>query len=321
MPNLLFIGDINVDILMGGLASLPIVDKEITCQSFQIAVGSSAVIAAAAYASLGGGGGNASFLGLAGNDDYGNFMLRSMNELNINTNLVRRTNAVNTGVTVNLIHQSTRTQITYPGTIAEFNGADITGKDLHGFDHIHFAGPYLQTNFRPHLTRLLQLAKSKNITTSLDPQWDPAETWLYMNDWLPLLTYLFVNEGEALSITRANSLEDAARQLATKTRTPILKAGPQGSLALHHNQLLTAPAKKIPVVDTTGAGDCFDAGFLFATLEKKLPLQDALAFANATGSRSCTFPGGVAHKSSYNDILNFLSTDAPPTGTATVRER
>src|SRR4051812_6947693 len=78
MKKLLFVGDINVDVLMGGLVSLPVIDREITCSSFDIAIGSSAVICAAAFASLGG---NASFLGLAGSDDYGEFMLRGMKEL------------------------------------------------------------------------------------------------------------------------------------------------------------------------------------------------------------------------------------------------
>ena len=75
MKKVLFVGDINVDVLMGDLESLPVVDKEITCKSFDVAVGSSAVICAAAYASLGG---DASFLGLAGKDDYGEFMVKSM---------------------------------------------------------------------------------------------------------------------------------------------------------------------------------------------------------------------------------------------------
>ncbi|MCL2647649.1 MAG: carbohydrate kinase family protein [Phycisphaerales bacterium] len=316
---ILFIGDINVDVLMGGLESLPVVDKEITCKTFDIAVGSSAVICAAAYTSLGG---DSSFLGLAGQDDYGNFMIHAMNELKINTDLVRRTDTIKTGVTINLIHASTRTQVTYPGTICEFDGSDVGEREFKEFSHIHFAGPYLQTKFRPHIIRLLQLAKSLNITTSLDPQWDPREKWEHMNDWLPLLTYLFVNEGEAMSIVNtldyqsrnrkgATSIEDACRALANHTATPIVKTGKDGSMAISRGRggnLARSTAKQVQVIDTTGAGDCFDAGFLFATFEKQLPLAKALQVANATGSRSCTFPGGVAHKSTWSDITHFMET-------------
>ena len=302
MKNVLFVGDINVDVIMGGLQSLPVIDKEIICSSFSVAMGSSAVICAAAYASLGG---KASLLGLCGRDDYGEFMLRSMKELAIDTTRVRLTDKVRTGVTVNLIFENTRTQVTYPGTISEFDGAGVGAADFKGISHIHFAGPYLQTKFRPELARLLALAKSLNITTSLDPQWDPAEKWEHMNEWLPLVTYLFVNEGEAMSLTRATTLEDACRTLQAKTNCAVLKAGKDGSMILQNGKIVSTPARVVKVVDTTGAGDCFDAGFLFATLEKGLPLPDALKIGNATGSRSCMFAGGIAHRSSYDDVLKL----------------
>src|SRR5262249_41895953 len=194
--------------------------------------------------------------------------LHGMKELKINTDRVRRTDRVRTGVTVNMIHDSTRTQVTYPGTIAEFSGADIEKKDFDGVDHIHFAGPYLQTNFRPHITRLLKLAQSMKISTSLDPQWDMTEKWEFMDQWLPLLSYLFVNEGEAMSLAKAKNLEEACRTLQSKTACAILKAGKDGAMAIVNGKLERVPAHPVKVVDTTGAGDCFDAGFLFATFVK-----------------------------------------------------
>jgi sugar/nucleoside kinase (ribokinase family) len=304
MKSVLFTGDINVDVLMGGLASLPVVDKEIICTSFDVAVGSSAAICACAYASLGG---NSSFLGLAGEDDYGQFMLRSMNELGVQTKRVRRTSAVHTGVTVNLSYQSTRTQITYPGTISAFDGADVGGDDLRGINHLHFAGPYLQTHFRPHLGRLLKLARQMGISTSLDPQWDPSEKWEFMDQWLGDLDYLFVNEGEAMSIAGAASVGKAAQILAGRTRCAVVKAGSAGSVVYCGGVLHRGKARKVKVIDTTGAGDCFDAAFLYATLEKNFPLPEALRLAGACGSRSCTFAGGVAHRSTYQDLLDFLA--------------
>jgi sugar/nucleoside kinase (ribokinase family) len=319
MKKVLFVGDINVDVLMGGLESLPVLDKEITCRSFDIAVGSSAVISAAAYASLGGGDGTrkegeagSSFLGLAGRDDYGEFMIRRMKELGIRTDLVRRTDKVRTGVTVNLIYQNTRTQVTYPGTISEFEGTDVGERELAGIDHMHFAGPYLQTKFRPEIERLLKLAKSLGITTSLDPQWDPREKWEHMQEWLGLLSYLFVNEGEAISITGAATLEGACRWLSDKTACSVVKAGREGSMILPGGpvgKIYREPAKSVKVVDTTGAGDCFDAGFLYGVFEKGLSPREALKIANATGSRSCMFPGGVAHRSTYADIVKFMENE------------
>jgi len=301
----LFVGDINVDVIMGGLPSLPVVDKEIACASFDVTLGSAAVISAASYASLGG---QCTFLGLAGRDDYGEFMVRGMQELGIETDRVLRTDKEKTGVTVNLIYGTTRTQVTYPGTISAFDGAEVKDSIFDGVRHVHFAGPYQQTRFRPHITRLLKAAKVRGVTSSLDPQWDASERWELMDEWLPLLTYLFVNEGEAGSIAKTQNLEEACRTLSSRTNRVLCKAGPDGSLTLDQGKFVRQGAFTVKVVDTTGAGDNFNAGFLYATLEKNLPLAEALRIGNATGSRSCLFTGGVAARSSYADIQAFLQT-------------
>lgn len=302
MKRALFIGDICVDIMMGGMESLPIVDREITCKSFEVTLGGSTVLCACAFVALGG---SASFLGLTGNDDYGDFSIRGMQSFGINTDLVRRTNEVKTGVTLNLIYANTRTQVTYPGTIAEFSGADLEASLLDGFHHIHFSGPYLETKLIPHITRILKTAREAGISTSLDPQWDSKQTWEYMNEWLPLLTYFFSNSDEAVSITNAFSAEEALKRLALRTPLPLVKTGSEGALVLVDGVVKTIASKKVEVVDTTGAGDSFDAGFLYATLEKKMDLTLAVEFANLVAARSCKFIGGVNARSSYEDILKF----------------
>lgn len=303
MKRVLFIGDINVDIMMGGLACFPVLNREITCESFEVTMGSSSVIAACAHASLGG---NASFLGLAGEDDYGAFMLKGMAAFGIDTGPVRRTDRVGTGVTVNMILEDTRTQVTYPDTIAAFEGADLDGAAFEGFDHLFLAGPYQQTKFRPEITRILKLAQEVGISTSLDPQWDASEKWEGMEAWLPLLSFFFVNEDEAISITKAASLEAACRDLAGRTARPVVKAGRAGALVPVEGEVHSVPTWAVAVADTTGAGDSFDAGYLFAILEKGMGPVEAARFGNAVGARSCTFVGGVNARSTYEDIVAFM---------------
>jgi len=303
MPSVLFVGDINVDIIMGGLSRFPELNREITCESYALTMGSCAVIAACSYASLGG---RSAFYGLAGRDDHGEYMLQGMQTFGIDTRRVVRTGSVRTGVTVNLILGDTRTQVTYPGTIVEFDGSGVGAADIGGVDHIHFAGPYQQTRFRPHIARILGLAAEQGITTSLDPQWDAAAQWEGMAEWMPLLTYLFVNEDEATSITGASSPEASARTLGARTACPVVKAGARGALVTVDGRLESVPSWEIDPVDTTGAGDSFAAGFLYATLEKGMDLLDATRFGNAVGARSCTFVGGVNAKSSYTDIVAFM---------------
>ncbi len=304
MSRVLFIGDINVDVMMGGMESLPVVDREVICQSYDVVMGASTVLCACAYASLGG---NVSIIGLAGRDDYGDFMVQGLKEFGVGTDLVRRTDKVRTGVTVNLIYQSTRTQVTYPGTIAEFDGSELDESVFKGFDHVHFGGVYIQTRLRPEIARLLNVARSLGMSTSLDPQWDASEKWEYMDEWLPLLTYLFVNNDEAASISRAASAEEACRRLTERTNCPIVKTGPDGALVSIDGEVQRAPSFRVTVRDTTGAGDSFDAGFLYATLEKKMGLLEACRFGNAVAARSCTFVGGVAARSSFENIRKFLA--------------
>jgi ribokinase len=300
----LFIGDVNVDLVFGGLESPVLQDREVTCGSFEVTVGSAAAIAACSYASLGG---QASLLGLAGNDEYGRYMIEQMRSFGVNTELVRWTDTVKTGVTVNLIYRETRSQVTYPGTIAELTEEGIDERVLSRFAHLHFAGPYQQTRFRPHIGRLLRLARRLGSSTSLDPQWDASQRWEGMQEWLPELSYLFLNEDEARSISGCSSVEEACRLLAGRTATVLVKAGREGAyLCTAGGEPGRLPGFPVSVVDTTGAGDNFDAGFLFAVLEKEMEPAEACRFANAVAARSCLYAGGVNARSSYVDVLRFI---------------
>jgi sugar/nucleoside kinase (ribokinase family) len=300
----LFLGEINVDLMLGGLESFPIRDREISCQSFEITVGSSTAICACAYSSLGG---DTSFMGLAGADAYGDFMVKGMNDFGIDTAHVVRTSEVKTGVTVNLIHENSRTQVTYPGTISAFRQADIELAVLGSFDHVHLAGLYLQHALRPSVEAILREARARGATTSLDPQWDATEKWDYMDRWLPLLDYFFVNADEASSIAGINDPEAACLELSKRTAFAVVKDGARGVIFCSNGAVKRVPAIPVQVVDTTGAGDSFNAGFLYGRLDRNLTIEEALRFGTGVAARSCTFVGGVNARSSYQDALDFIA--------------
>ncbi len=302
----LFVGDINTDIMMGGLASLPVPDREITCTSFDIVPGSSAFIAASAFGSLGGA---PAFAGLAGNDENGEFMLAAMKAAGISPDLVEKTQTVKTGVTVNLIQGSVRSQITYPGAIAEYSGELLTSEAIRAYAHIHFAGPYQQLKFKDKITSLLEKAKESGITTSIDTQWDASEKWQHLNAWMKSVDYLFVNSDEAVSITGCSGAEEACEKLALMTACPVVKLGKAGAISINSGRVIKAPPYSIQVKDTTGAGDNFDAGFLYAVLMKGMPFNEALHFANAAGARSCLYTGGTAAKSTFRNIIDFMEAN------------
>jgi len=294
-----FLGDFNVDIILDGMEQEPQRDREVSCRSFELAMGASSCIAACAYASLGG---ESWLCGLAGADYFGDFMLQGLESFGVRTTEVRRRADVQTGVTVNLVQGSARTQVTYPGSIAAFSAADVSDRALEHAAHVHVSGVYQAKALLPGVDAVLRRAHAVGATTSLDCQWDPSERWELLSDWLPHVDWLFANDQEALSITGRTTLEEALSELAGRTRCPVIKQGARGATAVVDGRPLRDAARTVAVVDTIGAGDNFDSGFLFATVERNLTVPAALGFANAVAARSCRFRGGTAARTRWQDI-------------------
>lgn len=193
----LFVGDINVDLVLGGLEYPVQEDKEVMARSFMRTIGSSSIITAVAFRSLGG---EADVCGLAGCDDNGAYILKSLDELGIGRSLVMKDKKTPTGITVNLIHGHVRSQVTYPGTISKFTGPPLT-KELSMYKHIHFSGIYQQKAFLPNIVDTIKYIKKLGVLVSLDTQWDATERWKYLDILYPYLDYLFINRDEAYSIS------------------------------------------------------------------------------------------------------------------------
>jgi sugar/nucleoside kinase (ribokinase family) len=297
---MLFAGDANIDFQMVGLDSFPQVDKEIFCREFTSSLGGSTTICAAAYSLLGG---HASYCGLLGDDENGRFIERMLGQAGVDLDLVRFTREYATGVTVNLVHLSTRTQITYPGTLSIVDETETLQQEMHGFSHIHLGGVYTLTRFLPRIAGVLQRARADGLGTSLTTQWDPRGQWEFLKEWLPLLDYLFVNADEALSITGSASVEKAYEKLSAQTAAPLITLGESGVFARGR----LTPGFAVDVRDTTGAGDTFAAGFLFAKEEKMLPFEEAVRYGCAAGAVCCTYAGGANAELTDARVMSLLS--------------
>jgi sugar/nucleoside kinase (ribokinase family) len=305
MSAVLFLGDFNVDLIMDGLEAAPAPDRETGCASFTMVMGASTCIAATAFSRLGG---FATVCSLSGDDEFGAFMRSRLAEAGVLTDLVGRHAAVGTGVTVNLVREGRRTQVTYPGAMGLFAAGDVPPVFTRELAHVHVSGVYQLAGLRPGLSDLLGRAAAAGATTSLDCQWDPAEKWAGIDQWLPRVDWLFVNEEEARSMTGAADASAALTALAARTRCPVVKAGAEGAWVMVDGVPVRVTARQVTVVDSIGAGDTFDASFLFALLDKGMSLQDAARFANAAAARSCTFRGGTEAASTFQDVLTFMET-------------
>ncbi|HVP19075.1 MAG TPA: carbohydrate kinase family protein [Spirochaetia bacterium] len=303
MKKVVFLGDFNVDIILDELETMPVADREVRCRSFDLAMGSSACIAACVYSCLGG---SSWFCGLAGEDYFGDFLLDGLRAKGVRADDVVRDPRVRTGVTINLVKGSTRSQVTYPGAMAAFGIAHVGDKVFRGLHHLHVSGVFQADAMLPDLSRIIERARAVGATVSLDCQWDQTERWQRLDEWIGQVDWFFANSDEACSMTGRVDPESALAALASRTGCPVVKIGALGALAFLGGATVAVPAPAVRVVDTVGAGDNFDAGFLFARLEKGLDNLESIRFANGVAARSCMFRGGTGACSTAGQIEAFL---------------
>jgi sugar/nucleoside kinase (ribokinase family) len=303
MHRILVAGELNADLIMSGLPSLPVLGQEIIGTGFQIAMGSSSAITAARLAALGA---PVDFVGQVGSDDLGQFVLRELGGFGVGTQLVRILPDTGTDVTIELTYEQDRAFLTYPGLMSTFDGAAITPALLAGYDHLHVGSFFLQTGLQPVLPRLFRIAHETGLTTSLDPGWDPREQWMQIIHLAPTLEetdYFLPNEAEAAAL--GGDMRNFSALANAVGGTLIVKRGANGALAIPAHgdrEPIRVVAVPVEVVDTTGAGDAFNAGFLYAAVVKQAALPDALRFAVACGAQAVTQIGGATNAPSAETI-------------------
>jgi sugar/nucleoside kinase (ribokinase family) len=303
MPDfdLLVIGEINPDLILRGADIAPAFGQaEKLVEDAVLTIGSSSVIMACGAARLGL---RTAFIGLVGEDEFGRFMLRSMRERGIDTSACVVDATQRTGMSVILSRPDDRAILTYSGAIGALCAAQIDDDVLRHASHLHVGSYFLLDALRPDLPALLNHAHSLGLTTSLDTNWDPSGKWDGGLDRMLDACDLFLpNEAEALLIARCESLDDAAARLSEQVPTLAIKQGARGARAWQEGNTAQAPSLQVPVVDTTGAGDSFDAGFLYGYLEG-WPLGQALRLACACGSLSTRYPGGTDGQPTLDEAL------------------
>lgn len=304
MKRILVIGELNVDLIFSGLPSLPILGQELLCDDFHTALGSSSAICASWLVALGA---TVDFWGKVGHDAYGEFVVSELERRGIGTSGIIHDPDIRTGVTVSLTYPHDRALFTYLGSIAALRLDDLDLTLLPRYDHLHSASIFLQQGLRPRLSVLYQTAREAGLTTSLDSGWDPEGRWGHdIFDVLPHVDFFLPNEVEALHFTGASTVEEAAAELSRYAGTVLVKLGKEGAMARSGGQIWQASAFEVEVVDTTGAGDAFNAGFLYARIVEGRCMSDALRFANACGAIAVTTVGGATSPPSAAEVDAFI---------------
>ncbi len=302
---ILVIGELNVDIIVSGLGAFPALGQEVLAAGLQVVLGSSSAICAAGLARLGA---RVDFLGKVGADGYGDFVVDQLRQRQVGVEHVQRDDVVRTGVTISLTFPDDRALITYLGCIPHLSLEDVNLTILRRYHHLHVGSYFLQERLQPGLPDLFRQAHRLGLTVSLDTGHDPAGRWggEALLTLLEQVDIFLPNQEEACAIARRATPAEALQALSERARLVVVKCGPEGAMSLTEGQIIHSPGFSVNVVDTTGAGDSFDAGFIHAHVVQGLPLLQALRFANACGALSTTAFGGTAGQPTLTQALAFI---------------
>lgn len=307
-PDVIVIGELNVDLILNKIAQFPEMGKEIIADSMNLTLGSSSAIFASNLSTLGT---SVAFIGKIGKDGFASVVLDSLNSKGVDTSNIIQSEKLNTGATIVLNYDQDRAMVTYPGAMEDLKLDDIDFEFLSTAKHLHFSSIFLQPGIRGSLPVIFKKAKSLGLTTSLDPQWDPTENWdVNLSELLPALDIFMPNKGEFLLLTATTSLEEGVNKIQNiaPQLTLVIKDGANGAYAWKAGQLIHQPAfLNENVVDCIGAGDSFNAGLIHAFLLGK-SLKDCLRTGALTGAISTTRPGGTGAFKSLNE-LRIISAD------------
>ncbi len=302
--DIVVVGELNVDLVLTGLPSLPAYKELRLARDMRFTLGSSSAIFACNAARLGA---SVGFVGKAGDDEFGDFMLRNLKQSGVDTSRIVRHAGGRTGICVVMSFPDDYSMVSFPGIRETFRLDEVDFDYVKTGRHMHMSSFYIQPALRPGIPTLFRRAKEAGLTTSLDPDQDPAGQWNGgMREALRHVDLFLPNEQELRGITGAADLHAAVVEVRRLAATTVVKLGAAGALVVSQDKAISAPGFAVQPLDTTGAGDSFNAGFVFKFLQRA-PLAECVAWGNACGALSTQALGGTAGFPHADELQRFLA--------------
>jgi sugar/nucleoside kinase (ribokinase family) len=301
--DLLVLGDAKPDLIVSVGRMAGFEEGERLVERSALTLGGSGGIAACGAAALGL---RVAFAGVVGDDAFGRFVVEALEAHGVDTSGVVVESESSTGVSLVLKREDRETVLTDVGTVAALHEDQVDRELLSACHHVHVASLYLQEALRPGLHELFEEAHRAGASTSIDPNRDPTGNWdggLF--DLLSATDILFANSVEVRAITGVDDVDVAAEALAERGAVVAVKFGQGGGLAMWGDQVVRSEAIPIDVVETTGAGATFAAGFVAGRL-RGWSLERCLALAVTCASLSTRAVGGTAAQPTMEEAVATL---------------
>lgn len=307
-PDVVVVGELNVDLILTGLASFLEMGTCKLSKDMSFTLGSASAIFASNIARLGT---KVGFLGKIGDDILGEFIIQCLESGNVDTARIIRDKNEKTGICVSISFPENYAMASYPGVRETFKLSDVDFDYVATARHMHLSSYYLQPMLIPGCAELFRRAKELGLTTSFDSDTDPSGRW--DDSILETLKYVDVflpNETEALKISGCSDIESALQRLSEIVGTVVIKSGKNGARVKQREKTIHVKAfKDIDVVDTTGAGDSFNSGFIYQYLQGA-DLETCTLWGNACAAISTTQPGGTAAFPDIDRLQRFFAEKA-----------
>ncbi len=281
----LSIGRIYCDLIFTGLQGMPVLGREIFAENMDIAAGGGAFIMAAYCAHAGR---KTALLSRLGTDALSMGLEGQLAASNVDLRFLDRAVDAGPQVTVAIINDQERAFLSRRAGSAE-PATLSSALEWPEARHMHIA----EFATLVEIPGLVAAAKEKGLTVSLDPSWD--ETLIFGRDFLAKcegIDIFLPNVEEAAAITGETEPLKALDRLAKVFPVIALKAGSEGAYLANRGNVLHRGAKPVQVIDTTGAGDAFNAGFIHSWLDGHDD-EHCLCDAIAMGTLAVQAAGGA----------------------------
>jgi sugar/nucleoside kinase (ribokinase family) len=305
--DVLTLGDLCVDLILADNDIIPeFGQKEKIFSDYSIEMGGSCSIFACQTAKLGL---NTTLIGSVGADIFGELICSTLKDSGVSIERIKTDQNIRTGMSVVLNRYNDRAILTYKGSIDAVDVNDISDKILQSVRHFHVGSYFLMKKIQPYYVEILKKLKVNGATVSLDTNWDPEGKW---NDGLweimPYIDVFFPNENEAIAITGEKDIYQAVKRLTKEVPLLVVKRGKDGAAAYTDKTSFTAKALPVEtVIDTVGAGDSFDGGFIYGFLSGRT-IKESLDIGCICGSLNTRKAGGVKGQPAVDELVRNKQT-------------